>query len=240
MSLQQIEQLSHLSFIGASIPLDDKPRLSWYPERKIYSKHDDLAPIAMDGSKLHKLEFLVASTLRQGRTQPLSFSSHVPDILWHDYFAPFCALPNTSGMEAIKLLASLEGILSVLAKLWPGSQAVSAKIASPNPILFIHTTRHLHYSLTLLPCHCEFHHAQHTTIDTGFPAITFARYAIHLTTKRYQHVLWLATWLLTGTYASVIAVHSTLAGAGLYLHFSRYSAYRTVVYDLLRPATNWH
>ncbi|SUH36733.1 ABC transporter membrane protein [Salmonella enterica subsp. enterica] len=36
------------------------------------------------------------------------------------------------------------------------------------------------------------------------------------------------------------AMAGSLAGALLYLDFSRYAAYRPVIYDLLRPAAIWY
>ncbi|VUC78763.1 ABC transporter membrane protein [Salmonella enterica] len=50
---------------------------------------------------------------------------------------------------------------------------------------------------------------------------------------------WSAAGICAGADADVSAMAGSLAGALLYLDFSRYAAYRPVIYDLLRPAAIW-
>lgn len=64
--------------------------------------------------------------------------------LWDDYFAPGYGVPNDAGMEAVKLLASLDGVL--LDPVYTGKamagliDGISQKrFNDDGPILFIHT-----------------------------------------------------------------------------------------------------
>jgi D-cysteine desulfhydrase len=50
-------------------------------------------------------------TLQQEISQLLDVKASAEITLWDDYFAPGYGQPNDEGMEAIKLLARLEGIL---------------------------------------------------------------------------------------------------------------------------------
>lgn len=65
-------------------------------------------------------------------------------ILWDDYFAPGYGTPNEEGMEAVKLLARLEGILldpvytgKAMAGLIDG--VAQKRFKDQGPIAFIHT-----------------------------------------------------------------------------------------------------
>jgi D-cysteine desulfhydrase len=62
-------------------------------------------------------------TLQQAVAEQLELKAKADILLWDDYFAPGYGTPNEEGMEAVKLLARLEGILlirSIPAKRWPG------------------------------------------------------------------------------------------------------------------------
>ncbi|MDR0806120.1 MAG: D-cysteine desulfhydrase [Enterobacteriaceae bacterium] len=49
--------------------------------------------------------------LQQAIADKLAITSHAEITLWDNYFAPQYGMPNEKGMEAVKLLASLEGVL---------------------------------------------------------------------------------------------------------------------------------
>ena len=66
MSLQNLTRFPRLELIGAPTPLEYLPRLSDHLGREIFIKRDDVAPLAMGGNKLRKLEFLAADALREG------------------------------------------------------------------------------------------------------------------------------------------------------------------------------
>ena len=50
-------------------------------------------------------------TLQQAVAEQLALQAKAEILLWDDYFAPGYGTPNDEGMEAVKLLARLEGIL---------------------------------------------------------------------------------------------------------------------------------
>ncbi len=50
-------------------------------------------------------------SLQQAVAEQLELKAKADILLWDDYFAPGYGTPNEEGMEAVKLLARLEGIL---------------------------------------------------------------------------------------------------------------------------------
>ncbi|MNC15965.1 D-cysteine desulfhydrase [compost metagenome] len=82
--------------------------------------------------------------LQHAVAQSLSVSANNPIVLWDDYFAPGYGIPNEEGLEAIKLLARLEGILldpvytgKAMAGLIDG--VARERFKDDGPIIFIHT-----------------------------------------------------------------------------------------------------
>ncbi|WP_061709552.1 D-cysteine desulfhydrase [Pseudenterobacter timonensis] len=83
-------------------------------------------------------------TLQQEVAQRLELQAKADIMLWDDYFAPGYGTPNEAGMEAVKLLARLEGILldpvytgKAMAGLIDG--IARKRFKDEGPILFIHT-----------------------------------------------------------------------------------------------------
>ncbi|MFG1172244.1 D-cysteine desulfhydrase [Erwiniaceae bacterium CAU 1747] len=82
--------------------------------------------------------------LRQQVAQSLALNSRAAITLWDDYFAPRYGEPNEAGMEAIKLLARLEGIFldpvytgKAMAGLIDG--IAQNRFRREGPIVFVHT-----------------------------------------------------------------------------------------------------
>jgi D-cysteine desulfhydrase len=82
--------------------------------------------------------------LQQAVAQSLSVSANNPIVLWDDYFGPGYGTPNEEGLEAIKILARLEGILldpvytgKAMAGLIDG--VAQKRFKNDGPIIFIHT-----------------------------------------------------------------------------------------------------
>ncbi|MCO7987272.1 D-cysteine desulfhydrase [Escherichia fergusonii] len=82
--------------------------------------------------------------LQQAVARELELSAAAEITLWDEYFAPRYGTPNEEGMEAVKLLARLEGIL--LDPVYTGKamagliDGISQKrFKDQGPILFIHT-----------------------------------------------------------------------------------------------------
>lgn len=82
--------------------------------------------------------------LQQAVAQSLSVRANNPIKLWDDYFAPGYGTPNEEGLEAIKILARLEGILldpvytgKAMAGLIDG--VARERFKDEGPIIFIHT-----------------------------------------------------------------------------------------------------
>ncbi len=82
--------------------------------------------------------------LRQSLAASLEVQATAPITLWDEYFAPRYGEPNEEGMEAVKLLARLEGIL--LDPVYTGKamagliDGISQKrFRREGPLLFIHT-----------------------------------------------------------------------------------------------------
>lgn len=85
----------------------------------------------------------VVERLRQQLEILLSCKINARITLWDDYFAPAYGVPNPSGLEAVKLLAQLEGILldpvytgKAMAGLLDG---IAQHRFAPGSLLFIHT-----------------------------------------------------------------------------------------------------
>ncbi|QMM53381.1 D-cysteine desulfhydrase [Enterobacter sp. RHB15-C17] len=83
-------------------------------------------------------------TLQQAVAQQLDVQAKADILLWDDYFAPGYGTPNEEGLEAIKLLARLEGILldpvytgKAMAGLIDG--ITQKRFKDEGPILFVHT-----------------------------------------------------------------------------------------------------
>lgn len=51
--------------------------------------------------------------LQQDIARELELTASAEILLWDDYYAPGYGTPNEEGMEAVKLLARLEGILLI-------------------------------------------------------------------------------------------------------------------------------
>ena len=83
-------------------------------------------------------------TLQQEIARSLELTATAGITLWDDYFAPSYGIPNDDGMEAVKLLARLEGILldpvytgKAMAGLIDGVR--QKRFKDEGPILFVHT-----------------------------------------------------------------------------------------------------
>ena len=86
----------------------------------------------------------VVERIRSALAQQLEVSTQAPITLWDDYFAPRYGEPNEEGMDAVKLLARLEGILldpvytgKAMAGLIDG--IAQNRFRREGPLLFIHT-----------------------------------------------------------------------------------------------------
>ncbi|WP_276640646.1 D-cysteine desulfhydrase [Siccibacter turicensis] len=82
--------------------------------------------------------------LQQAVARELEVTAHADIVLWDEYYAPGYGVPNDEGMEAVKLLARLEGIL--LDPVYTGKamagliDGISQKrFRDEGPILFVHT-----------------------------------------------------------------------------------------------------
>lgn len=86
----------------------------------------------------------VVERIRTALAQQLEVEAHAPITLWDDYFAPRYGEPNEEGMEAVKLLARLEGIMldpvytgKAMAGLIDGVS--QQRFRREGPLLFVHT-----------------------------------------------------------------------------------------------------
>lgn len=86
----------------------------------------------------------VVERIRSALAEQLEVQTHAPIMLWDDYFAPRYGEPNDEGMEAVKLLARLEGIMldpvytgKAMAGLIDG--IAQNRFRREGPLLFIHT-----------------------------------------------------------------------------------------------------
>ena len=83
-------------------------------------------------------------TLQQAVAEQLALKATADIQLWDDYFAPGYGTPNEEGMDAVKLLARLEGI--VLDPVYTGKAMAGLidgieqkRFKDEGPILFVHT-----------------------------------------------------------------------------------------------------
>lgn len=83
-------------------------------------------------------------TLQQAVAEQLALKATADIQLWDDYFAPGYGTPNEEGMDAVKLLARLEGVLldpvytgKAMAGLIDGIE--QKRFKDEGPILFVHT-----------------------------------------------------------------------------------------------------
>jgi D-cysteine desulfhydrase len=104
----------------------------------------DVDLIGVTVSRSVALQLPKVAALQQAVAQSLSVSANNPITLWDDYFAPGYGTPNEEGLEAIKLLARLEGILldpvytgKAMAGLIDG--VAQKRFKDDGPIIFIHT-----------------------------------------------------------------------------------------------------
>ena len=88
------------------------------------------------GPKVAKLQGELSAMLGVPALSPLT--------LWDDYFAPRYGMPNTAGMEAVALLARLEGIMldpvytgKAMAGLIDGVKIT--RFTGSGPVMFVHT-----------------------------------------------------------------------------------------------------
>lgn len=88
------------------------------------------------GPKVAKLQGELSAMLGVTALSPLT--------LWDDYFAPRYGMPNTAGMEAVALLAQLEGI--VLDPVYTGKAMAGlidgvkiTRFTGSGPVMFVHT-----------------------------------------------------------------------------------------------------
>ncbi|HHG8772345.1 TPA: D-cysteine desulfhydrase [Raoultella planticola] len=102
----------------------------------------DLIGVTVSRKVADQLPKVVA--LQQAVANSLELQANAGIQLWDDYFAPGYGTPNDEGMEAVKLLAQLEGILldpvytgKAMAGLIDGIQ--QKRFKDEGPILFIHT-----------------------------------------------------------------------------------------------------
>lgn len=82
--------------------------------------------------------------IQQQLAASLELTASAPITLWDDYFAPQYGIPNEEGMEAIKLLARLEGVFldpvytgKAMAGLLDG--ITQNRFRREGPIVFVHT-----------------------------------------------------------------------------------------------------
>ena len=86
----------------------------------------------------------LVSALRQNLDGLLETHSRADITLWDDYFAPRYGMPSEEGMEAVKLLARLEGI--ILDPVYTGKAVAGLmdgisqqRLRRAGPLLFVHT-----------------------------------------------------------------------------------------------------
>ncbi|WP_313689038.1 D-cysteine desulfhydrase [Pantoea sp.] len=86
----------------------------------------------------------VVERIRSALAQQLEVTAQAPITLWDDYFAPRYGEPNEEGMDAVKLLARLEGIMldpvytgKAMAGLIDGIS--QQRFRREGPLLFVHT-----------------------------------------------------------------------------------------------------
>ncbi|WP_337021055.1 D-cysteine desulfhydrase [Pantoea anthophila] len=95
-------------------------------------------------SRQTEAQLPLVERLRQSLAASLEVQATAPITLWDEYFAPRYGEPNEEGMEAVKLLARLEGIL--LDPVYTGKAMAGLidgisqnRFRREGPLLFIHT-----------------------------------------------------------------------------------------------------
>mgnify|MGYP002237339709 CR=1 FL=1 len=184
--------------------------------------------------------------LQQAIAKELELTASAEILLWDDYFAPGYGVPNDEGMEAVKLLARLEGIL--LDPVYTGKamagliDGISQKrFKDEGPILFISYRRRacaVRLSSPRLAPGTLMQESIQLVIDSLPFLLKGAGYTLQLSIGGM--IFWLTTRVYSRADAPVANLARALAGAFLYLYFSWYAAHRTTVYDLLRPAAVWY
>ncbi len=104
----------------------------------------DVELIGVTVSRTVALQQPKVEALQQAVAHALALTASAPIRLWDDYFAPGYGKPNEEGLEAIKLLARLEGILldpvytgKAMAGLIDG--VAQKRFKDEGPIIFVHT-----------------------------------------------------------------------------------------------------
>ncbi|MDI6936105.1 D-cysteine desulfhydrase [Serratia sp. Se-PFBMAAmG] len=100
--------------------------------------------IGVTVSRKVEAQLPVVERIRTALAEQLEVQAHAPITLWDDYFAPRYGEPNEEGMEAVKLLARLEGIMldpvytgKAMAGLIDG--IAQNRFRREGPLLFVHT-----------------------------------------------------------------------------------------------------
>ncbi|MGK3126384.1 D-cysteine desulfhydrase [Candidatus Pantoea formicae] len=100
--------------------------------------------IGVTVSRKVEAQMPVVERIRTALAEQLEVQAHAPITLWDDYFAPRYGEPNEEGMEAVKLLARLEGIMldpvytgKAMAGLIDG--IAQNRFRREGPLLFVHT-----------------------------------------------------------------------------------------------------
>ncbi|MGS4819109.1 D-cysteine desulfhydrase [Raoultella terrigena] len=104
----------------------------------------DIAVVGVTVSRLASDQLPKVVTLQNELSARLNVMTSSPITLWDDYFAPRYGTPNSEGMRAVELLASLEGIMldpvytgKAMAGLIDGVQ--KSRFSGSGPLMFIHT-----------------------------------------------------------------------------------------------------
>lgn len=104
----------------------------------------DIAVVGVTVSRLAGDQLPKVAKLQNELSARLNVTTSSPITLWDDYFAPRYGTPNSEGMRAVELLASLEGIMldpvytgKAMAGLIDGVQ--KSRFSGSGPLMFIHT-----------------------------------------------------------------------------------------------------
>lgn len=95
-------------------------------------------------SRKSEAQLPIVERIRMPLAEQLELQAQAPVTLWDDYFAPRYGEPNDDGMEAVKLLARLEGIM--LDPVYTGKAMAGLidgisqnRFRRDGPLLFVHT-----------------------------------------------------------------------------------------------------
>ncbi|ORM73703.1 D-cysteine desulfhydrase [Pantoea wallisii] len=95
-------------------------------------------------SRKAEAQLPIVERIRMPLAEQLELQAQAPVTLWDDYFAPRYGEPNDEGMEAVKLLARLEGIM--LDPVYTGKAMAGLidgisqnRFRRDGPLLFVHT-----------------------------------------------------------------------------------------------------